>query len=66
MNKNFTITLSFAGVTIASLISLSAINKAISKIAVSKQLINSRNKEIYHWRFGDISYRVTEIGRAHV
>lgn len=63
MNKKNKITLSFAGVTIASLISLSAINKAISKIAVSKQLMNSRNKKVYHWRFGDISYSITGEGK---
>lgn len=63
MNKKIAATLSLIGVTITSFISLSAINKAIEKIATSKELLDSKNKEIYHWRFGKIRYSVTGEGR---
>lgn len=63
MNTKITTALSLLGITITSFISLSAINKAIGKIAVSKELMDTKNKEIYHWRFGDISYRVTGEGK---
>lgn len=63
MNKKLTITLSLMGLTITSLASLSAINKAIDQIAVSKALLDPKKKEIYHWRFGDISYSVTGEGK---
>lgn len=63
MNKKLTTTLSLIGLTSAAFISISTINKAIDKIASSKGLFNSRNKKIYHWRFGDISYSVTGEGK---
>lgn len=63
MNKKFTITLSLIGVTITTFIGLSAINKANTKLATSKELLNNKNKEIYHWRFGKISYSVTGEGK---
>ena len=63
MNKKITTTLSLIGISFTSFISLSAINKAIEKIATSKKLLNSKNKEVYHWRFGNISYSVTGEGK---
>lgn len=63
MNKKTTAALTFTGLTISSLISLSAINKAIIQLATSKGLMNPGKKEIYHWRFGDISYSITGEGK---
>lgn len=63
MNKKITMTLSLIGISITSFISISAINKAVEKIATSKKLLNSKNKEIYHWRFGNISYSVIGEGK---
>ena len=63
MNKKMTATLSLLGISLASFISLSAINKAIEKLATSKELLDIKNKEIYHWRFGKISYSVTGEGK---
>ncbi len=63
MNKKITTALSLIGITVTSFISLSIINKAIEKLATSKELLDSKNKEIYHWRFGDISYSVTGEGK---
>lgn len=63
MNRKITTTLSLIGITVTSFISLSAINKTIDKLATSKELLNVRNKETYHWRFGDIRYSVTGEGR---
>lgn len=62
-NKKITITLSLIGLISASFTILTAINKGISKLATSKGLISSKNKEIFHWRFGDISYSVTGEGK---
>lgn len=62
-NKKVTITLSFIGLITASLTILSGINKGVSKLATSKGLLNIKNKELYHWRFGDISYSVTGEGK---
>ena len=58
-NKKLTIALTATGLASATLVSLFAINKVIGKIATSKDLLNTRNKEIFNWRFGDISYSVT-------
>lgn len=62
-NKKVTITLSLLGLTTTALTILSAINKAVNELAISKKLLESKNKEIYHWRFGDISYSVTGEGK---
>lgn len=62
-NKKITITLSIIGLTSTALSVLFAINKGISQLAVSKSLLTRKNKEIYHWRFGDISYSVTGEGK---
>lgn len=62
-NKKITITLSLIGLISAALTILFAINKGISKFATSKGLLQQKNKEIYHWRFGDISYSVTGEGK---
>ena len=58
MNKKLTATFSLIGLTTATFLSLSAVNKAIDKLAVSKNLLDDKKKEIYHWRFGDIRYSV--------
>lgn len=63
MNKKAGIALTLTGLTATSLISLSVINKTIIQLATSKRLLDSKNKETYHWRFGDISYSVTGEGR---
>lgn len=62
-NKKVTITLSLIGLLSAALTVLLAINKGVSKFATSKKLLDTKNKEIYHWRFGDISYSVTGEGK---
>ena len=62
-NKKLTIALTATGLASATLVSLFAINKVIGKIATSKDLLNTRNKEIFNWRFGDISYSVTGEGK---
>lgn len=62
-NKKITITLSIIGLTCTALSIIAALNKTINKLATSKNLFNSKNKEIYHWRFGDISYSVTGEGK---
>lgn len=62
-NKKITITLSLIGLAGTALAVLFAINKGISKLAVSKGLLDKKKKEIYHWRFGDISYSVTGEGK---
>ena len=60
-NKKFAF--SFVGLVSATLTSLFAINKTLDKIASSKNLLNTKNREIYHWRFGDISYHVSGEGK---
>ena len=62
-NKKLAIALTATGLASATLVSLFAINKVIGKIATSKDLLNTRNKEIFNWRFGDISYSVTGEGK---
>lgn len=62
-NKKLTITLTISALIGTSLCVISAINKAIDKLATSKHLLDSGNKKIYHWRFGDISYSVTGEGK---
>lgn len=62
-NKKITITLSLIGLTGTALSVIFAINKGISKLAASKGLLERKNKEIYHWRFGDISYSITGEGK---
>ncbi len=63
MNKKIALTLSILGLTTTSFASLSAINKAIDKFAVSKELLNHRKRETWPWRFGEISYTVTGQGK---
>ena len=63
MNKKIAYTLSFIGLTLTSLTTLSIINKAVDQLAISKELLDKYNKELYHWRFGDISYSVTGEGK---
>ena len=53
-NKKLTIALTATGLASATLVSLFAINKVIGKIATSKDLLNTRNKEIFNWRFGSM------------
>lgn len=60
-NKKFTFSL--IGLVSATLTSLFAINKTLDKIASSKNLLSEKNNEIYHWRFGDISYHVSGEGK---
>lgn len=63
-NKKLTIALTATGLASATLRYHSfAINKVIGKISTSKDLLNTRNKEIFNWRFGDISYSVTGEGK---
>lgn len=62
-NKKFTITLTIMSLISAALCIISAINKVVNKLATSKHLLDSKNKEIYHWRFGDISYSVSGEGK---
>ncbi|MCD8151147.1 MAG: alpha/beta hydrolase, partial [Clostridiales bacterium] len=57
------ITVSLTALTTVVLSVIAAVNKGIEKFATSKGLLDSRNKKIYHWRFGDISYSVTGEGR---
>lgn len=64
MNKKIALTLSILGLTTTSFASLSAINKAIDKFAVSKELLNHRKRETWPWRFGEISYTVTGQGKS--
>ncbi len=63
MNKKIASTLSFIGLTLTSLTTLSIINKAVDQLAISKELLDKRNRELYHWRFGNISYSVTGEGK---
>ncbi len=63
MNKKIAYTLSFIGLTLTSLTTLSIINKAVDQLAISKELLDKHNKELYHWRFGDISYSVSGEGK---
>ena len=62
-NKKITITLSIIGLTCTALSIIAVLNKTINKLATSKNLFNSKNTEIYHWRYGDISYSVTGEGK---
>lgn len=62
-NKKITITLSIIGLTCTALSTIAVLNKTINKLATSKNLLNNKNKKIYHWRFGDISYSVTGEGK---
>ena len=63
MNKKITAVFSLIGLSITSLTTLSIINKIIDKLAVSKELLSKHTRDIYHWRFGDISYSVTGEGK---
>ncbi|MBS6396472.1 MAG: alpha/beta hydrolase [Clostridiales bacterium] len=62
-NKKLTITLSIIGLTSAALTGLFTINKVINKLATAKGLLDNKNREIYHWRFGDISYKTAGEGK---
>lgn len=62
-NKKLAISLAVSSLTGTALCVISAINKAVHKLATSKCLLDSKNKEIYHWRFGDISYSVVGQGK---
>lgn len=62
-NKKLTITLSLIGLTTAALSIIAAINKGLNKLATSKGLFRNKNRETYHWRFGDISYSVKGEGK---
>lgn len=62
-NKKLTITLTISSITLATLCIISVINKIVNKFATSKNLLDLKNKEIYHWRFGDIAYSVTGEGK---
>lgn len=62
-NKKITITLSMIGLATATLSIIAAINKGLNKLATSKGLFKNKNRETYHWRFGDISYTVKGEGK---
>lgn len=61
--KKIAIALSISGLVCTGLVGLFTINKAVNKLATSKRLLDKKNKEIYHWRFGDISYSVLGDGK---
>lgn len=62
-NRKLTLALTISGLITTTLGTLFAINKTVSKIATSKNLLTAKNKELYHWRFGDIYYSVTGEGK---
>mgnify|MGYP003301187066 CR=1 FL=1 len=62
-NKKISSTFTLIGLFSISLASLYAINKTISKLATSKGLLTDKNRQTYHWRFGDISYSVKGEGK---
>ena len=62
-NKKITTVITAASIFAASMGILALANKAISQLAVSKGMLNHRDREIYHWRFGDISYTVAGQGK---
>lgn len=62
-NKKITITLSLLGLGTAALSIIAGINKTFNELAVSKKLLSHKNRETYHWRFGDISYTVKGEGK---
>ncbi len=57
------ITVSLTALATVVLSVIAAVNKGIEKLATSKGLLDPKNKKIYHWRFGDVSYSVTGEGR---
>lgn len=62
-NKKVTVALSFIGLTASALSVIAVINKTLTQLATSKNLLRNKNREIYHWRFGDISYNVRGEGK---
>jgi pimeloyl-ACP methyl ester carboxylesterase len=62
-NKKLTTTLAIASIISTTLGIIAAINKANNKLATSKGLLENKNKQIYHWRFGNISYSITGEGK---
>ena len=62
-NKKVTIFITLSAVITSALGILFAFNKAVEKLATSKNLLEEHSHKIYHWRFGDIAY--TEIGEGH-
>lgn len=63
MNKKLTVTISLLSLTSAAFGGIFAINKAVSKLSTSKGLLDNKNRETYHWRFGDISYSIVGEGK---
>jgi len=62
-NKKLSITITITSLISAAFCIISLINKAVNELATSKHLLDSKNKEIYHWRFGNISYSVSGEGK---
>ncbi len=61
-NKKTTIIITLSAVITSALGILFTFNKVIEKLATSKNLLAEHHHETYHWRFGDIAYRVTGEG----
>lgn len=61
-NKKTTIIITLSAVITNALGILFTFNKVIEKLATSKNLLAEHHHETYHWRFGDIAYRVTGEG----
>ncbi len=62
-NKKVTVTAALLSLFGSTFVGIFAINKAVNKLAISKELLREKKKETYHWRFGDISYSKTGKGR---
>lgn len=62
-NKKFKVFITLSTLLSASLGTLFAINKAFEKIATAKGLLSEQKKELYSWRFGNVSYRVSGHGK---
>ena len=56
--KLFTI----AALTISTATAIHALNRFIEKTSISKNLLNKKEKLIFHWRFGDIAYTKSGSG----
>lgn len=61
-NKKNTIIITLSAVITSALGILFTFNKVIEKLATSKNLLAEHHHETYHWRFGDIAYRITGEG----